>query len=222
MDIENFNQCLQYLQSVNLEKSAFAKYIPVLAAITGGALGFGLNSLATRKKEGNLEKNKTMCCNEEAQIIQETLEQTMLELMDMMTKLASKIEITKSELPTTITSGYISNHFTDIAHKYTKEQRHWLQAMMVFTESLNKRLDAIQNPERGFLSFENSIDLLNAGNDTIKAWMHCKSFLVNTDSTFSDAHVAEKLLIIGASQEQLDARTALIENVETRNSLLNI
>ncbi len=222
MDIENFNQCIQYLEMTIHDKSMLERYIPILAALSGGLVGFFLNSLSTRKKETKSDKNKMMCCDEDIQKIIETLNDTILELMRMMVALVEKNKITSNQLPLSISSLYLSSYFIEIAHKYTTDQRLWIQSLMENLSILDKKLAVAQHPEKGFLSFKNSINIVNTLNYSFRARMYCQSVLHGENLLISESESDKHALLLGATEEQVKARNTLKQNILDHNNLLNL
>lgn len=224
MEIDSFSQCLQYLQAITPEKGQLERYvpIPIASALFGGILGFGLNALLAKYKEESLDANRVMCCSEEVQRIKEALELTLLELMNLASQLVAKIDIATNQLPTKISSPYISKHFTDAAHKHTKEQRSCIQSMIEHIDSLNNRLPFMHEPEKTFVSFDTSVHLLNSSGDALKAWRCCQGFIDKKVSIILEDQVNDQLILMGATQEQVDARALLAKNARSHNSVLRL
>lgn len=222
MDIENFNQCIQYLQSSGSGKTTLERYLPVFAALSGGLAGFLLNYLSAGRKEARSDKNKIMCCNEDVEKTQEILKHTILEVMKMTNALVQKKRITTHTLPNKINTLCLSKYFTEIAHKYTKTRRLNIQLLLENIEALNEHIIEAHEPKKGFVSYENSVTLLNVSSKAMKAWFCCQGITADEEVTSANLDADSESIKIGATLEQLEARNKLIENLKSNNTLINL
>ncbi|WP_153772398.1 hypothetical protein [Pseudomonas sp. MNR3A] len=217
MDIESFSQCIDYMQ-VNQVKMTVDKFIPVASALSGALMGFYLNYLSSSRKEGRASKNKLMCCGENVRQIQGSVVQLLLELCKLMECVAFKKKPARHNLPGSISSLYLNEYFSDVAHKFSKEQREWVQQLLTEVEIINKALPELW--EKDVSSFYgHSLALLNLSSRAMTAWNKCENIVrgVYFDTTNKDL-----LELIGATNDQVYCYFALVENAEVTDEKLGL
>lgn len=218
MEIEALNQCLEYIQLTS-KKSEIEKFIPLIGALSGALFGTTITLLAASRKERRAEKNKLICCNEDVAKIQMSIEKFMRQLMPMMEAAALKNKLVKHSFPDNINSLCLANYFTDVAHKYNKEQRNWVQVIINNVEVMNASLKKLTKPSEAGTPFQFSLLLLNSASTAMRTWKLCQSVI---DKKKFDMNVEELVLKIGLSEDQISYRNLLALNAENDNNTLGL
>jgi len=217
MDVESFSQCIQYMQA-NQVKFTVDKFIPVASALVGALMGFYLNYLSSSFKESRARENKLMCCNENIGQIQKSVVQMLLELCKLMECVAFKKKPGRHNLPGSISFLYLNEYFSDVAHKFSEEQRQWVQQLLTEVELVNKALPALwENDVHSFYDY--SLALLNLSSRAMTVWSVCED--ISRGEHF-DTTNKELLESIGASKEQLYCYFSLVDNAERSDEKLGL
>lgn len=217
MDIESFSQCIEYMQANHVKLTA-DKFIPVVSALGGALMGFYLNYLSSSLKEGRASKNKLMCCNENVRQIQGSVSQLLLELCKLMECVAFKKKPARHNLPGSISFLYLNEYFSDVAHKFSREQREWVQQLITEVEIINKSLPALW--EKNVSSFyDYSLALLNLSSRAMMAWSMCENVV---RGAHFDTTNKELLELIGATKDQVYCYFGLVENAEVVDEKLGL
>lgn len=218
MDIETFSQCLQYMKSTETV-STIKEFIPLIAASTGVVVGFLLNQLATNSKENKLASNKLTCCEEDIQKIQEALEDLIKEAFCTMKPVVLKERITAHNFPDSVSSLCLDEYFTDIAHKYNKDQRYWIQLILQNIKTINEKLTSITHPQPTKSTHRYSIDLLNMTSNSVLVWGLCRSVLEKKHVELKTKELAEYL---ECNSDQISYWNLLVSNADNGNNTLDL
>lgn len=218
MDIETFSQCLQYIKSTN-SASPIKEFIPLMTATAGVIGGFLLNHYSAGSKEKKLASNKLMCCKEDIQRIQEALEDLIRESFCTMKFVVIKETITAHNFPDSVSSLCLDEYFTDIAHKYNKDQRCWIQLILQNIKTINDKLANITNPKSIKNTHRYSLELLNMTNSSVLVWGLCSSVLENKNVEPETTELAKSL---GCTADQIVYWNLLVRNAENKNDTLNL
>lgn len=216
MDIENFNQCLHYLQN-SQGRSLVEKFIPLISTLGGVAGGFLLTQAANKSKEKRATSNKIMCCKEEIQRIQELLNELLKETLKIMPALVLRDPLKSHSYPHNVGSLYLAEYFTEIAHKFTIQERRWIQTIIQNIESINAKLPTLREAPNSENYYKKSIEILNITNISVRTWKLCENILITNDT---ELDIEATLIAIGCSEDQVANRNLLIVNANNSNNTL--
>ncbi|WP_460417971.1 hypothetical protein [Pseudomonas sp. microsymbiont 2] len=218
MDIDALNQCLQYIE-LTRPMGEFDKFIPVGSALFGTLIGVSATFFIANWKEKRVENNKFDCCNEDLIKVQESVGMYLKQLLIMMEALAKRQSIYRHRMPHSISPLFLESYFTDVAHKYSKEQRSWIQELMVDLESVNEKTPLIITPEATGSSYDYSRLLLNAGAAAVSVWELCQSV---ADKERLKIDTSTILRRIGCTEGQIHHRDMLVGNASNGNTTLEL
>lgn len=219
MDIESFSQCMAYMQSLAQSKSNFERALPIVGTIAGAILGFTLNFISTSYKESKATKNKIMCNDEEVHRINNSLEHLIQETSRLLLRVVSKEHLTDHRLPSKINSTCIDKYFTDVAHKYSQNQRYWLQLLLSQLKDINSKLSDLQSIDTT-KKFITSKTLLSTIAVATFASRLCEMILTNMK--IPDHEIIEKLKALKIPDETLEAYLCAERNADNQNSVLGL
>ena len=227
MDIENFNQCLQYLQIAQVsqlaelakEKGPIEKFIPLIGTLSGAVVGFFLTQLVSRSKENKTESNKTMCCKEDISRLQESVQLLIKEAYRASENIALKEVSVTHQFPASISSLFLAEYFTDVAHKFNKEQRHWIQLALQNIEEINKLLVIMRTSKTPTNGYPYSLHLLNLTNIGTRTWLACQSTLKKETEKLSSDELARAA---GCTEDDINYKNMLEKNAKARNNFLDL
>ncbi|MGY2438093.1 hypothetical protein [Pseudomonas sp. SDO52101_S400] len=220
MDVESFNQCLIYMQSVAPNKSLIEKFLPAIGGVSGAVLGFLLTSMVAFSKERKVLANKLMCCNEDVARVQSSVEQLIKELFKILMCI-SVGDLPKGHgLPTNIGALCLSEYFKDVAHKFSKNQRYLIQATLENTSEINSLIDVLQRSSSLEDKYKYSLGLLSAIGLALQISNGCKNIIGNTNKEQLDQ--IEELERIGVSSSEIKAFLLLKSNASNQNDILKL
>ena len=217
MDLENFAQCIQYIQSAKPGLTA-DKFLPAATGLIGTLLGFGLNYWTTSRKDAKTENGKMRCCEEDIDQIQRAATLVAQELCNLCSILAAHERLYRLKVPYQISSLYLSNHFSEVAHKYCSAQRECVQDVLSILEKLNSSLPSL-NPKEQISPFAYSKILANLIHSAGAVWQICENFKNSVTTTIAIPNIIKKLNL---TPEQLASYTAIKENIEQENIPLDL
>ncbi|MFY1030681.1 MULTISPECIES: hypothetical protein [Pseudomonas] len=217
MDTENFLQCLNYIQSSSSGKvdSILEKVVPPLAGVL---VGFVLNLVYTKIKDRRVTNNRVQVCHENFESIMEDLKQTLGQIAVLFRWLKHGGVCPKVAFPSSIDSIYIEKHFIEVADQFTKEQRRWVQKVLMNLEAINKKLpDVLDTDSKD--QFIYSKFLLNLQVQSMVTWKLCGYIKNNKEKELRDVAI---LTSCDIASEDIDTYFALHENASTNNKNLGL
>lgn len=215
MDIDNFSQCLQYIQATNTTLS-LDKLIPVGSALTGAILGFALNHFSTSNKESKKTANKLISCNEDIKDIQNTAKYIALEVCNICDYIANNKTLYSHHLPPSINFIYLDQYFIDIAHQYSENQRNSMKQLIMTLEAINKTFHKLE-PHK--LTYAYSLALLRLVNQATIVWRLCENIKNNNNNSYSEQEVFDEL---PATNPQKEWYEKVKDNANNGNSILSL
>ena len=215
MDVETFAQRLNYLGLAQTKKQPLELLIPVASSLLGVFVGASLTMLREGSKESKTLKNKKMCIAEELDRTKLYLEHIFDEAIKIHDSSAAGNIIPGHQLQSEISLPFLSEHFTSIAHKYSKNQRNHITRLSETTKDLNQQLEdfhSLREPS----NFQ-KIALISL--NIISATIHCHQILELIDNIedkqtkLALVELSDKLKIKSPYIERL--RTSLITTQKT-------
>lgn len=140
MDIDSFQQCLSYVELSNPAKGYIDKIITASGALAGAALGFTLNYIHSKSKESTSEKNKIMCCKEDIHRVHAYLARVMIDSVQMTSILINRRSLLDNNFVDFVSSLLLEKYYSEIAHRFTKNQRIWIQELISNLQIVNSKL----------------------------------------------------------------------------------
>ncbi|KWS33600.1 hypothetical protein [Pseudomonas syringae] len=219
MDIESFSQCITYLQNSAPARNAIEKALPIVGTLAGTFLGFILNFSWTLHKESRSNKNKLMCMDEDTHRINHFLLEMTKQYAEHLKKVVIRDYPTSHNLPSEIHSSCIEEYFTEVAHKYTKNQRYWLQELSSQLKYINTNLSDIRTREE--------IDPYNLSKkflDGISSALFCSKLcvMIMKNETLPDIPLEKQLELLGISPVAVQAYVVARANADNKNSHLHL
>ena len=218
MDIESFNQCLGYLQASLQGKGTLDKALPILGTLVGAVFGFALNYFAGRGKENNAAKNKLMCIEEDVMAIEHSLDELNKEALRMISLIVKKTPARGNYLPLSISALCLESYFIDVAHKYSRQQRYWIQLLISRLEEISDALVEIKDFKGPM--YTRAVNLLNLIGLAVNCSRFCK--MIMQGEILEDEGVVSWLRVMNVSEEHLDAYSRAFENAEVHNTTLEL
>lgn len=217
MDIESFSQCLNYLQASAQSKGYFEKSLPIAGALIGTALGFFLNYSSGRIKENKAAQNKIMCINEDLAVINHSLDELAKEATRLITLLVQKQPLSGNRLPGSISSLCLDSYFIEVAHKYSKNQRYWIQLLLARVKEINIKLGSLHEDQD---LYTRSITLMNMISLAVECARLCKMSLSNilTDHISIHSYLEE----LDIPSEDFEAYKYAESNAKAQNAVLGL
>ena len=219
MDFDSFNQCLAYIEFSKEEKSLTVKFLPIVGTLFGALIGFFLNYFSSRSKESKATNNKILCCKEDIYRVRDSLQSILKELFRIAVLISRQESLSGHNLPTNVSSLFLSEYFADVAHKLNSEQRFQIQRILEDVKALNLVLSIIQQRESLKDKFTYSLKLSNSIILNLRIYTTCKQ--VFNDDKVNKAE-SEDLAELGIDQSELGAFFALKENGKNKNKNLNL
>lgn len=180
MDIENFQQCLSYIEYARPAKNSLEKIIAVGGTLAGAALGFALNYFHAKSKESRSTKNKLMCCDEDVHRIRAYLTMEIKEVLRLNSKLVSRKPLIDYRLQDSISTLLIDEYFPEVAHKFSRNQRYWLQELLNNLKIVNSMLSEIKEGKRIGKPYEMTLSCLSFIDSAAFSSYLCTMILSNT------------------------------------------
>lgn len=218
MDIENFNQCLSYLQASLQGKGTFERVLPIVGTLVGAVLGFALNYLAGRGKENKTARNKLMCIDEDVMAIEHSLNEMSKEAVRMISLVVQKATPSGNYLPLSVSALCLESYFIDVAHKYSRQQRYWIQLLISRLKEISCALEEIKDFKGSI--YMRSINLLNLIGLAVNCSRFCK--MIMQGKIVTDEGVVNYLRELDVSEEYLEAYNRAFENAAVRNAALQL
>lgn len=215
MEVENFYQCLQYIEAAK-SNSYWEKLLPLISACAGASLAFAYNYFNTSSQANKALKNKLMCCNEGVERTSAALEHIVKELLKIMTNVLENKNLEGNHLPKKLTSLYLEKFHADVSHKYSKEQRTHVESLLRSLEPINENL---KNLGLGVINrYEYSLFLLNTVTQATASWRHAQAII--NDTSPKTKSVTESVIEMGGTNENLESMNKLSENAFSGNTKL--
>lgn len=161
MDIDNFQQCLSYIQFASPDKNHLEKMIAIVGTLAGTTLGFALNYFHTRSKESRTAKNKLMCCDEDVHRIRACLNMEIEEVLRLISRLVNRKPLIDYRLQDNISTLLLDEYFPEVAHKFSQNQRYWLQSLLTSLKIVNSMLSEIKEGKRFGKPYEMTLNCLS-------------------------------------------------------------
>jgi len=180
MDIENFQQCLSYIEFASPAKNHLEKIIAIGGALAGTALGFALNYFHTKSKESRSAKNKLMCCDEDVHRIRVYLTIQIEEILRLTSRLVNRKPLIDYRLQDNISTLLLNEYFPEVAHKFSQNQRYWLQSLLNSLKIVNSILSEIKEGKRTGKPYEMTLSCLSLIDSAALSSYLCTMILSNT------------------------------------------
>lgn len=179
MNIEDFNSCLNYLQTLPIKKGNLDVFLPIVGTAIGVIIGFAANHYRDRSRENRTVANKILCIKEEIQRIQTHLEHVFSQCISLHEELTTKKQLIGHSLPRRIDSFFIDEHFIDVAHKLTAHERNTITNLLSLLATQNNHLSSMNKTfdTQGIQYWENVT--LNTLNNALFCIRKCRSFTNN-------------------------------------------
>jgi hypothetical protein len=217
MDIDSFSQCLSFMQTTNPSKALVDKALPLAGALFGTTLGFALNYASSKIKDNKSTKNKLMCINEDIEVIEHALNESAKECARLLTLLIQKSPLVGNRLPGSISGLCIDSYFIDVAHKYSRNQRYWIQLTLERLKEINIKLG---NNSSQSTTYEKSVEIINLLSITIETARLCK--MSQLDSRIDHYEMLSHLKSLETPNEYIAACELALNNVTSENSSLGL
>ncbi|SDQ55201.1 hypothetical protein SAMN05216487_2466 [Pseudomonas sp. UC 17F4] len=219
MDIESFSLCLSYMELIKPKSNHIDKIIPVAGTLLGTFFGYALNQFTSNRKESKAVKNKLLCCDEDIQRLKHALDKLICESIRIMGEINRHRRPTSHQLPAKLSAFYLSEHFIELAHKFSTNQRYWVHLLIENLDEMNSHLDMIIN-EKSHDLFILSAELVSTVG--LAGTMHalCQSF--QDDKKQFKNTPEEQLEALGLNPEEIAIFTSLSENAEENNRTLKL
>lgn len=159
MDIENFQQCLNYIDFARPTKNHLEKIIAVGGTLAGTVIGFALNYFHAKSKESRSAENKLMCCDEDVHRIRAYLNMEIEEVLRLTSRLVNRKPLIDYRLQDNISTLLLNEYFPEVAHKFSQNQRYWMQSLLNSLKTVNSMLSEIKEGKRIGNTLRNDIDL---------------------------------------------------------------
>lgn len=219
MDIDQFAQCLNYLQA-SAAKPTVDKLIPIGGALMGAALGFGLNFLATSRKEAKVNKSKKACCEEDVDELRHISKQCLGSLLELCQIIFEKERPAAHNLPSSLDTPLLDKYYPDIAHSFSVNQRYWLKIVSRMLGDVNVRLESLLAHNEETSLFRISIFATNLEIALLEVYKLCCCIIADKEVEFADGD--EELLELGIPKDHVVSLALLKDNAEKGNLLLHL
>lgn len=210
MDLESFSQCLSYIGSATPKGDVFSKVIPIAGTLVGTIFGFALNQFTTKLKESKTTKNKLMCCDEDVNRIKVITQRMIEELINLLIKIKNKERLIDHNLPSKLNTFYLSEHFIELAHNFSVNQRYWTHLLIENLEDMNGYLDTLANEPLG-KPFELSKGIIQTIDLATRMHLLCQSIQDNRSRI--DKTTNEALIAFDVWPEGVAAYDVITENI---------
>gem|GEM_PF-2231222 len=216
MDIDSFAQCLSFVQATTITKPPVEKYLPIIGTLLGTGVGFGLNQVVTRLKDGKSKKNKQTCCYEECHELKHLCSEMVKALVEAAGLVAQKKRPASHTFPFSIRLPLMDEYYPEVAHSFSSNQRHWIRYILRNVTDINDSLSKALSQEDKRSIYKISawiVDLLSVLIDTYKM---CDQILLDKKIAYPDDD--KFLLSLGCDKEDVDFAIMLGENIGADNS----
>lgn len=217
MDFESFSQCLNYVQLSSQSKTLLDKILPVAGALLGTVLGFALNYGTGRIKESKSTSNKIMCIGEDIEVINHALNEAAKECARLISLLIKGERLAGNRLPGSISGLCIDSYFIDVAHKYSRNQRYWIQLILERLKEVNIKLSGWDG---GLTAYEKSAALLNMISISVETARLCK--MSQLGSYIDHFDIIPYLELIGTEGPHIAACDLAMRNLREENTVLGL
>lgn len=217
MDLDNFSQCLQYIQTAQPNLLA-GKLLPAATGLFGTLLGFGLNYWTSTQKDKKIIDGKKICCEEDIEQLQKSISEVIKEICNLCATVARGGPITHHSVSISLSALYLNKHFGEIAHEYSSARRESAQLIINYVERLNKKLPEI-NPTQVTPALAYTYILVNLINVATISWYHCENFKTDKLLQPDEDDIIRGIKLTAA---QFQAYKTIKKNIENNNALLNL
>ncbi|MGF6490570.1 hypothetical protein [Pseudomonas frederiksbergensis] len=176
MEMESFAQCLNYLAATGKAKGSLELIFPVVSSLLGIVVGFSLNMFRDKSKSRKENANKLMCIAEDVDRIRTDASRVFTEAVKHLDAMKKESLIVAHRMPGEISSPYIDKHFVEIAHLYTREQRHNIVSMLPTLKDINELIKSLGDPETKEDRRSYKLLCMNAANLAIFCIERCDVF----------------------------------------------
>jgi hypothetical protein len=206
MDINSFNQCLTYMNTLTEKKGVLEILTPFITAIVSFSLGFFINMWRDYTKENKTIKNKKACISEDIYRAKSGTEQTFKECINIIDLCRKNSPIPGHSLPSEITTPGLDEYFWSIAHRYTEMERHHIMSLTPAIRKLNKNLEQLT-----------SISRITASGDTATMAYNLISYTLHCHSLLLALQTGENQIItnIVSLADQFNLNSPYIEEIRT-------
>ena len=180
MDIENFQQCLSYIEFANPAKNYLEKIIAIGGTLAGTVLGFTLNYFHTKSKESRSAENKLMCCDEDVHRIRAYLNTAIEETLRLTSRLVNRKPLIDYQLHDTISTLLLDEYFPEVAHKFSQNQRYWVQSLLNNLKIVKTMLCEIKEGKRTGKPYEMTLNCLSFIDSAVLCSYLCTMILSDT------------------------------------------
>jgi hypothetical protein len=205
------------MQTINPSKGLFDKILPIAGALIGTTLGFALNFSSSKVKDNKSANNKIMCINEDIDALEHALNETAKECARLVSLLIQRSPIVGNRLPGSISGLCIDSYFIDVAHKYSRNQRYWIQLTLERLKEINLKLG---NRSGQSTPYERSVDMLNLLSITIETARLCR--MIKLNDYIDHYEMLSHLKTIGTPTEDIAGCDLAINNVNLENASLGL
>jgi hypothetical protein len=218
MDIENFSQCLNYMQSTLQQNSYLDKGLPIVGTLAGTIFGFALNFFASKTKESAAVKNKLMCITEDIESTKSSLITIIKECSRLLELIVTKQSIKGSFLPKVVTALSVDAYFISVADNFTRDQRYCTQLLLARLVEINDILLVLKQNSQP--NFDRSIATMNLISLCIGSIKMCEAFL--TKKRVSDVDIRDFLASVDVPKTQIDTFNCAVKNANNANAMLHL
>ncbi len=219
MNLESFSQCLNYIQSVTPKGDVSAKVTPIAGTLIGTIFGFILNQFTTKLKEGKAKKNKLTCCDEDVHRLKAITQHTTDELINLLVKIKNQEQLVDHNLPSKLNAFYLSEHFIELAHNFSVNQRYWTHLLIENLDEMNGYLDTLANEPLG-KPFELSKVIIQSIDLATRMHLLCRS--IQEDHSRTDMTTSEVLFVFGLWPEAVAAYDVITDNISAGDRELHL
>lgn len=212
MDVTDFEQCLSYIQITSQSKAPWEALLPYGAGLAGVLVGFLINSIRDKLKDGKSTKNKMICINEDIHKLRYYMEVAAVECLAIICSIHDGSYTTGTNLYSSFRASLLEEFFGDVAIKYSVQNRLYLKEIIAITGTIDQKLKKSFDLSP---SYEMSVQLIELIDSLVYGIVNCDGFYNATlrktaEDLFRSLHV---------DQDKITTYQVMILNTQNNNKL---
>jgi hypothetical protein len=177
MDVTDFEQCLSYIQLTSQSKAPWEALLPYGAGLLGVLVGFLINSIREKLKDGKSNKNKMICIDEDIHKLRHYMEVAAKECLEIICSIHDGSHTTAAKIYPTFRAPLLEEFFGDVAIKYSVQTRLHLKEIIALTSTLDQKLKKIFDLSPGY---DMSVQLIDLIDSFVYGIVNCDGFYNTT------------------------------------------